>query len=343
MAAWHHNVSAASSLAVSASGPAARTVETPKIRVLFMGTPAFAASLLQTLLDAEYHVVGVVTRPDRPVGRMRERVASPVKVAAQKHNIPILQPPSFDPEALETIRGLQPDLVIVAAYGRLLPRELLELPGFGCLNVHTSLLPRWRGASPIQNALLAGDTETGVTLMLMNTGMDTGPLLTHKRIAIHPDDTQLSLLARLTVLAQTLLLESLPLWIKRQITPVPQDDGRATLCQLIERSDGRILWSEEAARIYDRYRAFFEWPGIFTFWKKGDELLRLKLLRITYQKDPPPPPHPLSQVFMLRDKVAVQAGLGAVVLEEIQLEGREPLSLADFLRGNPDFLGSLLQ
>lgn len=315
----------------------------PKIRTLFMGTPEFSATILAGLIEKKYHIVGVVTREDKPVGRKQEVEESPVKKKALEYKLPIEQPGKFDQAAIEKIKSLKPDLIIVAAYGKILSKEVLGIPGLGCINVHASLLPKWRGASPIQNALLSGATETGVTLMLMDEGMDTGNILAQEKVAIAPDDTQASLESRLAEVSRDFLLETLPLWIERTIIPEPQDHTEATLCQLIEREDGHILWTDEAEAIYNRFRALYPWPGIFTFWKKGDEFLRLKLSRISFQKQSPQILHPIGQVFEVGEKVGVQTGEGIVFLEAVQLEGKTEMPIAEFLLGNKDIIGSLLQ
>jgi len=317
----------------------------PKIRTIFMGTPEFAAVILSALIEQKYNIVSVVTKVDKPVGRKHEATESAVKRKALEYNIPVLQPHKFDEETVESIKKLEPDLIIVAAYGKILSEEILKIPGFGCVNVHASLLPKWRGASPIQNTLLAGEAKTGVTIMLMDKGMDTGDILTQKEITIDLDDTKESLSLKLTALGKDLLLETLPHWIKRTIAPKPQNHDKATLCQLIEREDGHILWTESAESIYNRYRALSPWPGIFSFLKKGKEegFLRLKLQRISFQKQSPQIAHLLGEVFEMGEKIAVQTGEGVILLEEVQLEGKTRLSITEFLRGNQNILGSFLQ
>ncbi len=316
---------------------------TPKVRVVFMGTPPFAAALLKKLVGERYHIVGVITRADKPSGRKQETLPSAVKEVALKHSLPLEQPAKLDDETIKKISDWKPDLIIVAAYGKILPATLLKVPGFGCINVHASLLPKWRGASPIQNALLAGETETGITLMLMDEGMDTGDILTQKKTAIAPKDTKESLLEKLTDIACETLIDTIPLWVKRKIIPTPQDGKEATLCQLIEREDGRIVWTDDAESIYNRYRALSPWPGIFTFWKKGDDFLRLKLHQISFQKQSPQTKYPIGQVFELGEKIGVQTGAGVIFIEEIQIEGKTRTSIAEFINGNQDFSGSLLQ
>jgi methionyl-tRNA formyltransferase len=315
----------------------------PKIRVIFMGTPEFAATLLSGLIESRYHIICVLTKPDTPSGRKQEVVESAVKRIALEHGLPVEQPHKLDQEAIEKIKNLHPDLIIVAAYGKILPKAILEIPGFGCINAHASLLPEWRGASPIQNALLSGATETGVTIMLMDEGMDTGAILTQQKVSIDPHETRESLLPRVTEAARELLLKTVPLLVNRTITAIPQDNAHATLCQLIEREDGHIIWMDEAETIYNRYRALSPWPGIFSFWKKDNEQLRLKLHRISYQQQSLETPLPIGSLFEAEGKVGVQTGAGVIFLEEVQLEGKTRLPIETFLLGNKDIIGSLLQ
>lgn len=316
---------------------------TPKVRVVFMGTPEFSAVLLGALLDTKYNIIGVVTKEDKKVGRKQEPTPSRVKELALEHNLPVLQPSRFDDEAMKILTSWKPDLIIVAAYGKILPKKVLSLPGFGCVNFHTSLLPKFRGSSPVQNALLSGATESGVTIMLMDEGMDTGDILTQRKVSIDPDETHNSLSSKLLETGTRLLLETIPLWVERQITPTKQDHSQATLCQLIEREDGHINWTDDAESIYNRYRALSPWPGIFSFWKKEDGLLRLKLIRISYQKQNSDSTRRFGEVFEVEEKVGVQSGQGVVFLEEVQLEGKTIASIQEFVRGNTTLIGSLLQ
>jgi methionyl-tRNA formyltransferase len=317
--------------------------ETPKIRVIFMGTPKIAAAILSELAEKKYEIVCVITKPDSAIGRNKEVKESAVKQKALEYKLPIEQPEKLDQITIEKIKKLKPDLIIVAAYGKILPPEILSIPGFGCVNVHASLLPKWRGASPIQNALLSGETETGVTIMLMDEGMDTGDILAQKKINIGLDETKEDLLLRLTEEGKNLLMETVPLWVERKIIATPQDNTEATLCQLIERDDGHIIWTDSAESIYNRYRALFNWPGIFSFWEKDKELLRLKLHHISYQKHSPQISYPVGQVFELGEKVGVQTGSGVVFLEEVQLEGKNKMPIKEFLLGNKEIIGGFLR
>lgn len=317
--------------------------DAPKVRAIFMGTSEFSSAILAGLIEQQYNIVCVITKPDKPVGRKQELRESAVKKLALEHHLPIKQPLKLDEDLVRSLKELKPDLIVVAAYGKILPKAILDIPGFGCINVHASLLPRWRGASPIQNALLSGDIETGITIMLMDEGMDTGDILAQKKIPIAPEDTKSSLFTRLTKEGTDVLLKTLPQWIKRTLTPLPQDHTQATLCQLIEREDGHIMWTESAESIYNRYRALSPWPGVFSFWKKNGGLVRLKLHTLSFQKQSPIPSHPIGQVFEIGEKIGVQSGAGVVFLEAVQLEGKEKMPIQTFLLGNRDLIGSLLQ
>lgn len=321
----------------AASSPA----PVPQVRIVFMGTPTLSAELLATLLDTGYNIVGVVTKPDTKSGREQELQASPVKQLATGKNIPVLTPATLNGEFQRELEHLQPDLIIVAAYGKILPASLLSLPGLGCMNVHYSLLPRFRGASPIQNALLFGDPETGVTLIKMDAGLDTGDIIASQHLAIDPDDTTQTLTPKLNAVAQGLLLQTLPLWVKQRITAVPQDSEKVVLCQLIERADGKIEWAHEAQAIYNRFRAFDPWPGIFTFWKKEESFIRLKLINVSLQAQPVTT-YRLGEVFQLADAIGVQTGSGVIILHSIQPEGKAIMPIKDFVNGNPDFIGGFL-
>lgn len=317
--------------------------ETPKVRVVFMGTPQFAGTILADLLEHRYNIVGVVTQPDKPAGRKQELTASRVKEIATEHTLPLLQPEKIDEATIDAIKDWKPDLIVVAAYGRILPEALLRVPGFGCVNVHASLLPKWRGSSPIHNTLLSGETETGVTIMLMDAGMDTGDIIAKESTPIEPDETRPDLEIRLAALGSELLRRILPDFVERRITPEKQDDGQATLCQLIDREDGRVFWDADSQTIYDRYRALTPWPGIFAYWKHEESLLRLKLITISRLKQSPQIAHALGEVFEIGEAVGVQTATGVIILEEVQLEGKERTDIKAFINGYKDFVGSSLQ
>jgi methionyl-tRNA formyltransferase len=314
-----------------------------KLRVVFMGTSDLSEKILEALLINEYNLVGVFTKVDKKTGRKQELTSPKVKLLAEKHSLPIFQPATFkDPEAIKQLRDLKPDLLVVAAYGKILPKAVLEIPGFGCLNVHVSLLPKYRGPSPIQNALLSGETETGTSIMLMDEGVDTGDILAQRKLAIRPTDTTASLMLKLAEQGAELLLETLPGWIERKIKPTKQDHFHASLCQLIEREDGHILWVKEAQSIYNRYRALTPWPGIFTYWKNEASTVRLKLISIELQKENPQQARPCGEVFEIGSDIGVQTVKGVILLKELQQEGKKTTDIRSFINGHPKFIGSIL-
>lgn len=317
----------------------------PKIRVVFMGTPDFAAAFLQALIQNKYQIVSVFTQPDKPQGREQETVFSPVKTLAVSNTIPVEQPARITDDEIEKVEDMKPDLIIVAAYGKILPKKFLDVAKLGCINVHPSLLPKYRGASPIQNAILNGETETGISIMLMDAGMDTGPVLATRPFSIDPDDTTSTLEQKLTAEAVPLLIETLPRFIRGEIEPQAQDSAEATLCELIEREDGRIFWNQAAQKIYDRYRALTPWPGVFVYWKKGagSTALRLKIIRLSHQKNNPAIARSYGEVFEVGEKIGIATSLGIIFPESVQLEGKDIVSIADFVRGYPQFIGSILE
>jgi len=314
-----------------------------QLRTVFMGTSELAQAVLKALLDEKYNVVGVFTKPDKKVGRKQETTETPVKLFAQEQSIPVFQPAKFNEDAIDELKKLKPDMIIVAAYGKILPKKVLDMPGFGCINVHVSLLPKYRGPSPVQNVLLCGEKETGTTIMLMDEGIDTGNMLSQEKIAIEDSDTADILSEKLADLSAKLLVKTLPPWVDRKIEPQIQDHTQATLCQLIEREDGHIFWEEEAETIFNKYRALYPWPGIFTFWRNGANLGRLKLLKISLQRLNPQIKVPVGRVFEVGDKIGVQTFEGVIFLEEIQLEGKKAVSISEFANGYPSFVGSILQ
>jgi methionyl-tRNA formyltransferase len=311
-------------------------------KLIFMGTPDFAVPVLEALIG-QYEIVGVVTQPDRRAKRGRKVEASPVKVVALAHNLPVLQPPSLrQPDAVAELRALAPDVIVVAAYGQILPAEVLAIPPRGCLNVHASLLPRCRGAAPVSAAILAGDEETGVTIMLMDEGMDTGPILSQATCPISPQDTRESLRARLAQLGADLMMDTLPRWLAaedmaNEIEPQPQDHDQATYCGIIAKEDGLIDWSQPAIEICRSCRAYCSWPGIYTHWQgKLLKVLRAEALPQWAGEGEP------GQVMALDEGLAVATGEGALLLGEVQLAGKKALSAEAFARGQRDFVGSLL-
>ena len=238
-------------------------------RIVFMGSPDFAAPAL-TSLAAHYPVVGVVTQPDRPSGRGMTLTSPPVKVTAQELGIPVIQPEKLKlPEALQQLQDWKPDLIVVAAFGQILRSNVLDLPKYGCLNIHASLLPRHRGAAPIQAAILAGDAETGITIMKMNAGLDTGPMLCQRAIPIGAEDSGGSLFEKLSRLGGELLLETIPDYISGKLTPQPQPVEGATYFGMIKKEDGLLDFTRPAIELERRVRAFHPWPGTFMLWNNA--------------------------------------------------------------------------
>lgn len=302
-----------------------------------MGTPDFAVPSLKTLIDTQT-VVGVVTQPDRPAGRGQQLRPSPVKVVAQAADIPVYQPKSLRSEtAAAPLRDWQPDVIVVAAFGQILRPHVLDLPPHGCLNVHASLLPRWRGASPIQHAIMAGDTETGVTLMQMDPGLDTGPMLVRATTPIAPDETAASLHDRLAELGAGLLATHLDAVLAGAFTAVPQDDALATYAPLIKKEDGALDWTTTAVALDRHVRAMTPWPGAFTWWQGN--LVKVLAAHATHGRGSGGEP---GRVVRTGDDIGVQTGAGVLVLDSIQLAGKRATAVADFAHGHADFVGSIL-
>jgi len=307
-------------------------------RIVFMGTPAFAVPTLERLADRA-EVVAVVTQPDRPAGRKRRQAPPPVKEAALARGLPVWQPSTLrTPEAVERLRALAPDLIIVVAFGQILRAEVLAIPPHGCLNLHGSLLPKYRGAAPVPAAILAGETETGVTLMQMDAGMDTGPILAQTVCPITPDDTTATLRQKLCHLGADLLIETLPRWLAGEVIPRPQDSSQATYCHPIAKADGRLDWQLTADELARRVRAYIPWPTAFTAWQ-GKPLKVLRALPLPgWQGEGQP-----GQVVTLDDGAGVVTGEGALRLEEVQLAGKRAMTIEEFLRGQRGFIGSVLE
>jgi len=303
-----------------------------------MGTPEFSVPGLETLI-ATQTVVGVVTQPDRPAGRGQQLRPSPVKVVAEAAGIPVYQPPSLRrEEAAAPLREWQPDLIVVAAFGQILRPHVLDLPPHGCVNVHASLLPRWRGASPIQHALMAGDEETGVCLMRMDPGLDTGPVYVCRATPITAEDTAVSLHDRLAQMGADLLAGHLAAIIDGRLAPTPQDDALATYAPMIKKEDGRLDWSQSAAHLDRQVRAMTPWPGAFTTWQ--EQPLKILAARPTGQ----PVSGPLGLVVhnTAGDTAVAVTGDGGLELQTVQLAGKRAMDMGEFLHGRPEFIGSRL-
>jgi methionyl-tRNA formyltransferase len=306
-------------------------------RVVFMGTPGFAVPVLESLAVV-HQVIGVVTQPDRVAGRGRLLGLSPVKRVALEHGWPLIQPQSLRvPEAVAQIAAWNPEIIVVAAFGQILRQDMLDLPPHGCLNVHASLLPRWRGAAPVQAAILAGDAVTGVTIMRMDAGLDTGPILAQREEPIRADDTRATLKERLARLGAGLLVDVLPMVLAGELRLRPQPEVGVTYAGQLRRADGLLDWSLPADELDRRVRAFNPWPGAFTTWRG----YRLRVWRAValpgWRGDAPP-----GTVVALADGAAVVTGEGALRLEEVQLAGKRRMAVSAFLCGQRDCVGSRL-
>lgn len=298
-------------------------------RVVFMGSPEFALPSLQALA-ARYEVVGVVTQPDRAAGRGRESKAPAVKSAALALGIPFIQPQRLSaPEAIEQLRLWAPDLIVVAAYGQILRPQVLALPPHGCINVHASLLPRWRGAAPVQAAIRAGDAQSGVTIMKMDEGLDTGPILAQRSVPIEENDTGGSLSAKLSHLGAQLLIETLPLYLSGELQPRPQDDSCATYAPLLKKEDGRLDFSRPAAELARCVRAFHPWPGAFMDYNG----MLLKIHRAHAEAGSALP----GARVIWQGRPALGTADGLLVLDEVQPAGKRPMSAQAFLAGARDW------
>ncbi len=305
-------------------------------RIVFMGSPDFAIPALRALAASggdkprPYDVIGVVTQPDRPAGRGRTLVPPAVKLAAQALGLPVIQPERLrTPDAMEQLRAWAPDVIVVAAFGQILRAEVLDLPCYGCLNVHASLLPRGRGAAPIQAAILAGDAETGVTIMKMDAGVDTGPLLSQRSIPILPGDTAGSLFGKLSRLGAELLLETLPLYLSGEIQPQPQDDSHSTYAPLLKKEDGLLDFNRPAEELERRVRAVNPWPGAFMLWL-GAPLKIHRAHAFTAKAES-------GKHLIHQGLPAIGTTDGLLVFDELQPAGKKPMSGKAFLAGVRDW------
>lgn len=309
------------------------------MRIIFMGTPESAVPTLDCLLRRGHQIEAVFTQPDRPVGRHQVLTAPPVKRFAQQHGLTVYQPAKIKTDEVRDIfTAIAPDVAVVVAYGRILPPWLLEIPRHGCINVHFSLLPKYRGAAPVNWAIVRGETETGVTTMLMDAGLDTGPILLQRRCEIGPEETAPELANRLAVLGAELLLETLDKLEGHELTPQPQDESHASLAPMLSREDGRIDWHWTATEIRNRIRGFQPWPGAWTVWN-GHRLILWRATVLSAETDLSP--GTVSEAR--KDTLVVACGQRtALRLEELQLEGKRRLGARDFLNGTRLSVGTQL-
>ncbi|MBI3442302.1 MAG: methionyl-tRNA formyltransferase [Candidatus Sungbacteria bacterium] len=330
--------------------------------ILFLGTPEFSIPALDALIAGKYDLVGAVTNPDEPVGRKRILTSPPVKLLAQKHSIPVFQPEKLKRELWDR-QIPAADLLVVAAYGKIIPKSILEIPKYGTLNIHPSLLPRWRGASPIQSAILAGDADTGVTIMQVDERMDHGPVVAQQIIPIGNRKVTYSRLHdELAEIGAKLLLETIPGYISGAITPTPQDDAKAIYCAVLAKDDGRIDWNKSAEEIERMVRAFDLWPGAWTTWSVPDSrsyrihIDEADLIRdhnpagtpgLVWSNVDPPSSRPVGTsegLFSLKENkkaLLVQTGKGSIEIRRATLEGKKSLTGAELLHGYPRLVGAI--
>ena len=310
----------------------------PPWRIVFFGTPSFALPTLNSLLQGPDQVVSVVTQPDREKGRGRKVVISPVKELALRYSLSPLQPEQAKEEAFQkALKGLEPDLVVVVAFGQILPKSVLNIPKYGAVNVHASLLPRYRGAAPIAWAILNGEKVTGVTTMVMDEGMDTGDILLQSEVPIGEEDTCQTLHDRLAPVGARLLTETLDKMKEGNIQPIPQDASKATYAPSLRKEDGHIDWKKEAVEIDRQVRALNPWPGTFT--RLGGRSLRIHKGAV---RERVPAGKAGTVVWVGTDSIEVETGRNAYVIKEVQLEGKRRMSTREFLSGHPISVGTVL-
>ena len=308
-----------------------------ELRTVFMGTPDFALQTLQGLIDAGCKMVGVYTQPDRPKGRGKQLAAPPVKELAQKYDIPVYQPLKLrQPEAVAELEALAPDLIVVVAYGQILPKSVLEIPAHGCINVHASLLPKYRGAAPISKAIIDGETETGITTMYMDVGLDTGDMLVKKTLSIGPEETAGELHDRLASLGRETMEETLRQLCAGTLQREVQDDEQSTYASMMKKEDGRIDWNLSAQEIHNHVRGLDPWPGAYT-------TLNGELLKLAETSPEAVEGQPGSVIAADKNGVCVACGSGSLRIQQLQLAGRKRLAAADFLRGCPLQAGAMME
>jgi methionyl-tRNA formyltransferase len=310
-------------------------------KIVFMGTPLFAVPSLEAVAALpDVEIIQVITQPDRPAGRGQTLQPSPVKAKALELGLPVWTPENLKkPEDVEKLREVAPDLMVVVAYGEILRQRVLDIPPLGTLNVHGSLLPRHRGASPIVGALLAGESETGVTIMVLDAGMDTGDMLTRRAIPILPHHTTGTLTPLMAQLGADLLAETIPQWVAGTLTPEPQNHSEATATRLIQKEDGDINWNEPAVTIERKIRAYAPWPGTYTSW--NGELFKILggvAVQFEGEMNHPAP----GTVERHGDVIAVSTGEGWLVLQQVQTAGKKPMDILIFVNGHKAFIGSRL-
>lgn len=310
-----------------------------KIRTIFMGTPEFSAPGLQTLInDENFEIVGVFTQPDKAVGRKQILSPSPIKQLAQKNNLAVFQPEKIKPE-IEHIKSLTPDLILVIAYGKIIPAEILAIPTYGCINVHASLLPKYRGAACLNAPILNGDNETGVTIMKMDAGLDTGPILRQAKIKLNGQENLSDVHDKLAALGAEILVPTIQDWINGKIAPQIQDNAVASYIKILKKEDGRINWHNSATAIERLIRAYNPWPGAYTLSDEGQKTLKILLAGGTMASQQ----QAIGKLFWENNRLLVQCGQDSLVILKLQLAGKQPITAEEFYRGYKKFIDQILQ
>ncbi|MFA4834008.1 MAG: methionyl-tRNA formyltransferase [Patescibacteria group bacterium] len=307
------------------------------IKIIFAGTPDFAVPGFKAMLaDKDFKILAVITQPDKPVGRKQILTPSTVKTEAQKNNIPVWQPDKIA-EIKGEIKKSNPDLAVLAAYGQIIPQEILDIPCFGWINVHGSLLPRWRGAACVQAPILASDKKTGITIMKIEKGLDTGPILKQTEIKIDPEETAETLHDKLARLGAKILPGTIKEYIDGKIKPKPQDNQKASYAPTLKKEDGKINWQKKAEEIERMVRALTPWPRTWTNWQ--NKIIKIVSISPTPLKINN---HKIGQIFLYNSQLAVQCGKNALIIKKLQLEGKKETTAEEFLRGYKDIIGQIL-
>jgi methionyl-tRNA formyltransferase len=313
------------------------------LRVIFMGTPEFSLPGLKAILnDGFFEIAGIFTQPDKPVGRKQILTPPPVKVAALENNIKVFQPEKIKSE-IENIRALAPDLIVVIAYGKIIPQEILDIPTYGCINVHASLLPKYRGAACLNAPILNGDKETGVTIMKMEAGLDTGPILKQAVMSLTGKETLADVHDYLSNLGAELLPETLKEWVVGKIAPQIQDEAQATYIKTLSKEDGKIDWNKSALEIERQIRAYNPWPGTFCYDKNGKITKILEAIVASQEEDNKPQKPLIGQVSLRNGQLTVICGQGSIIILKLQTAGGKALPAKDFLSGRQDFISQILK
>ena len=310
-----------------------------KIKIIFIGASSFGVPALKALIqDDQFDIIAIITQPDKKAGRKQIITPSPVKKEAIKNNIPVLQPVKIS-DAISEILNFKPDIIIVAAYAQIIPQSILNIPQYGCVNIHGSLLPKYRGASCVQAAVLNGDKETGVTIMKMDAGLDTGPVLAQKSVKILAGDTSGALYTKLADLGAESLIMTLKSYIAGELRPIEQDSSSSNLVKELKKEDGRIDWEKPAVEIERFIRAMSPWPNAFASFKIKNKISKIKIIETELQV--------LNinnfeagNFFLYKNKLAAQCGQNALIIKRLQLEGKKEISAEEFLRGYKNYIGS---